>query len=99
MESLHASFRALTGKHNQARDNALEYLDNILPEKVKAMVWPLIDPDANYQKKSSPRETDELVQDLRDVGATGIIQMPMISEGSDPDTDDIFSSSDGQTDS
>jgi ATP/ADP translocase len=99
VESLHASFRALTGKHNQARDNALEYLDNILPEKVKAMVWPLIDPDANYQKKSSPRETDELVQDLRDVGATGIIQMPMILEGSDPDTDDIFSSSDGQTDS
>lgn len=92
LKTLNASFNALTGDNGQARDTALEYLDNVLHERVKNLVWALIDPEALYRKNAAKRSTDSVVQDLHDVGATAIAQLPVFSDDMVTDDGGVFQS-------
>lgn len=93
LRALQASFGALASNQPEAQDNALEYLDNILPEKVKTLVWPMIDTDAKYGKKKKARRTEDVVRDLVDAGATAIVQVPIFSSTEGLSEEEIFQSS------
>jgi AAA family ATP:ADP antiporter len=64
--SLRLAFAALHGESDSLRGTALEYLETVLPEEVRASVWPLLGVPRPLR---TPRSPDEILADLE--GARG----------------------------
>jgi HEAT repeat protein len=70
-EAIQAAYKGLTAGNPQVRDQALEYLDNVLPERLRALVWPLMDPEARWSEKPSRhRDVEHIMMDLMRSGVT-----------------------------
>jgi ATP:ADP antiporter, AAA family len=62
-QQLPLAFRALHTDDRHLRGTALEYLENVLPEKVRDRLWPFLE-DKGTPESRSRRPTDTLLQDL-----------------------------------
>jgi hypothetical protein len=60
----------LTAGNSQVRDQALEYLDNVLPDKLRQLVWPLMDPEARFGERPKQRDVEHIMMDLLRSGVT-----------------------------
>jgi HEAT repeat protein len=69
-DATQAAYRGLTAGSAQVRDQALEYLDNVLPEKLRQLVWPLIDPEARWGHRPKQRDLEAIMVDLLRSGVT-----------------------------
>ncbi len=59
--SLAIAFKALHGKDDRQRGTALEYLETMLPDEVRELVWPLLGKDKPLARS---REAVEILADL-----------------------------------
>jgi AAA family ATP:ADP antiporter len=79
-EPLRIAYWALFGGDAGLRGTALEYLENVLPEDVRAALWPHLGERA--RPASAPRPRQSVVEDLmrsgatREAGATGRKRIP-----------------------
>jgi hypothetical protein len=78
-EPIQAALRALGGGGN-ARGTALEWLDVLLPNDVKAAIWPRV-ARSGERVVSRPRDAEELRRALRAATPSGEVEL-----GSDPET-------------
>jgi hypothetical protein len=70
-EAIQAAYKGLTAGNPQVRDQALEYLDNVLPERLRQLVWPLMDPEARWGRRpSQQRDIEHIMMDLMRSGVT-----------------------------
>ncbi|MEO1171135.1 MAG: hypothetical protein AAFX94_03640, partial [Myxococcota bacterium] len=62
-EPLRIAFRGLHTDDSRLRGTALEYLESILPERVREKLWPFID-NQSQDRKVSPGSRDAVLQEL-----------------------------------
>ena len=60
-EPVQIAYRALRSQDRTMRGTALEYLENVLPEDVRAALWPQLDAHVSAQPRRAP---DEVVAEL-----------------------------------
>jgi hypothetical protein len=60
-EPVQIAYRAVRSQDRALRGTALEYLENVLPEDVRAVLWPHLHADAREVPRRAP---DEVVADL-----------------------------------
>ncbi len=80
-EAIQASYRALTAGNASVRDQALEYLDNVLPESIRQLVWPFIDPEQRWTEKPKNEKPEEIARHLLRAGVTIELSPDMIDLG------------------
>src|SRR5690606_958081 len=72
-EPLRLSLLALAGDDRTLRGTALEYLENILPEEIRELLFPMLDARVEVRKKRSRQEiVDELVRSMQSVDARAL---------------------------
>jgi hypothetical protein len=49
---------------------SLEYLEQVLPPRIRERLWPFIGDISEYQRRQALRSVDEVVRDLSQTGAT-----------------------------
>jgi hypothetical protein len=67
-EPLQIAYWAVLGEDPALRGTALEYLENVLPEDVRRVLWPQL--GARARTPAVPRARQRLVEDLLRSGAT-----------------------------
>lgn len=68
VESFELALRALRSGDQRLRGTSLEYLENVLPDKTRELLWPHIEAEIDGGVKrvgDAPRSTKELTEDLR----------------------------------
>lgn len=72
-EPLRLSLIALAGEDRTLRGTALEYLENVLPEEIRALLFPMLDARVEVRKKRSRQEiVDELVRSMQSLDARAL---------------------------
>jgi len=70
-EPLRVAYRGLHTRDARLRGTALEYLDAVLPARVKEMLWPHL--EAGPERRGTPRAPEEILRDL--MGASDTIAL------------------------
>lgn len=72
-EPLRLSLIALAGEDRTLRGTALEYLENVLPEEIRALLFPMLDARVEVRKKRSRQEiVDDLVRSMQSLDARAL---------------------------
>jgi ATP:ADP antiporter, AAA family len=80
-EPLTVAFRALHTEDRHLHGTALEYLESILPDKTRQMLWDIIQ---ERPKPAEPREAQQVMDDLLKASPTVVIRLKNIQKPDRP---------------
>jgi hypothetical protein len=78
-EPLRVAYRGLHTRDPRLRGTALEYLEAVLPPRVKDVLWPHLD-DAP-RRREAPRSAETIVQDLMGASETIALRIEKLRDG------------------
>jgi hypothetical protein len=69
-QAVKSAFHGIILDDENLRSLSLEYLEQVLPPRIKDRLWPFIGDISEYQRRQSLRSVDEVVRELSQTGAT-----------------------------
>lgn len=69
-EAVKNAFHGLVADEEELKSLSLEYLEQVLPTRVREKLWPFIGDISEYQRRDSMRSVDEVMRELSQTGAT-----------------------------
>jgi ATP/ADP translocase len=69
-DAVKTAFHGIVMDDEELKGLSLEYLEQVLPPKVRDRLWPFIGDVSDYQRRRSMRSVDEVVRELSETGVT-----------------------------
>jgi len=69
-EAVKTAFHGFVAADDDLKSLSLEYLEQVLPTRIREKLWPFIGDISEYQRRDSMRSVDEVMRELSQTGAT-----------------------------